>query len=149
MASARRMRGARSSGVSMWFARYPCCEFGIAKRIARSPQPCPGELAFCFLSSGGLLFQLAGCGWNSRPSRIIRKRTIASFRASATRAFQLPARSERHRAQLRSPNTAFVRNRITLAASNSRRRVNRSPHLEIRPPISTSPDWYRVGVSPR
>lgn len=38
---------------------------------------------------------------------------------------------------------------MALAASNSRLRIMRSPAFEIRPLISTSPDWYRFGVRPR
>src|SRR5690242_19465023 len=56
-------------------------------------------------------------------------RIVASFRASATRAFQLPDRTAIWLAHSRTPRAARLRYMMTLAASKSRRRVNRPPHF--------------------
>jgi hypothetical protein len=64
----------------------------------------------------------------------------ASFRASATRAFQLPDRALSHKPHCFIAIVGDARYKITVAASNSSLRVKRSPVFDIRPPMSTSPD---------
>lgn len=77
------------------------------------------------------------------------RRVTASLRASATRAFQLPDLALRRKPHCFKAIVGDARYKITVAASNRSLRVNLSPAFEIRPPMSTSPDWYRCGVSPR
>ena len=69
------------------------------------------------------------------------RRVTASLRASATRAFQLPDRALRRKPQCFNAIVGDARYKITVAASNKSFRVNRSPVFEMRPPMSTSPDW--------
>jgi hypothetical protein len=73
----------------------------------------------------------------------------ASFRASATFAFVIPARRASFIAQLLSPDPLIGRVSMTFAASYSAVRTLASPILVIRPLTSVSPDWYFLGVSPK
>lgn len=64
----------------------------------------------------------------------------ASFRAVATAALAKPRRPAYRTAQLIIVENRFSRLIRVLAASNSRLRTALSPHLEMRPDQSTSPD---------
>jgi hypothetical protein len=73
----------------------------------------------------------------------------ASLRATATRALLIPTRLAS-----RVPHAFRVDHLLTRvsnvpAASNRYVLVKPSPHFEMRPAWSTSPDWYRRGVRPR
>lgn len=70
---------------------------------------------------------------NSVPSIQSRCMMMASFRATATRALLYPARLAMSCPQPLSALGARLRYSRTPAASKSRLRVNRSPHLEILP----------------
>src|SRR3954454_2068767 len=79
----------------------------------------------------------------------IRCRTPASLRASATLARFAPRRLATSMAQRLRAETRLVRLSITLAASYSAVRTIASPTLLIPPVTSVSPDWYRLGGSPK
>ena len=83
------------------------------------------------------------------PSHHMRCRMTASFRAVATAAFLKPLRAASRIAQAFSGENRFTRTIRLDAASTRRARMAVSPHLETRPEWSTSPDWCRLGVSPR
>ena len=77
---------------------------------------------------------------NGSPERQILWRITESFLASATRALPAPERLAIAPAQSFKLEAFFIRDRITTAASYSRVRARLSPHREIRPLRSTSPD---------
>ncbi len=78
---------------------------------------------------------------NGSPDRHTLCRITDSFRASATRALPGPARSAIARAQSFRCSARFTRWRITMAASYMSVRAKASPHPEMRPLRSISPDW--------
>jgi hypothetical protein len=65
---------------------------------------------------------------------------VQSFLASATRALPIPDRLAIACAQSFRPEAFFTRDKITTAASYIRVRASVSPHREMRPLRSTSPD---------
>ena len=76
-------------------------------------------------------------GW---PERQMLCRIVQSFLASATRALPIPDRLAIAWAQSFRPEAFFTRDKITTAASYIRVRASVSPHREMRPLRSTSPD---------
>ena len=94
---------------------------------------------------------VAACRLHAKvvPSHQMRCRMTASFRAVATAAFLKPLRAASRTAQAFSGENRFTLVIRLDAASTRSVRMAASPHLEIRPKWSTSPDWYRLGVSPR
>ncbi len=79
----------------------------------------------------------------------IRCMMTASFRATATLALAGPVFFASDSPQVCSVDLRRVRVSKACAASNNKHRNIASPHFEILPVRSTSPDWYRRGVSPR
>ena len=84
----------------------------------------------------------AGCadqrnGW---PERQMLCKIVQSFLASATRALPIPDRLAIAWAQSFNAEAFLTRDKITTAASYIRVRASVSPHREIRPLRSTSPD---------
>jgi len=84
----------------------------------------------------------AGCadqrnGW---PERQMLCKIVQSFLASATRALPIPDRLAIACAQSFRPEAFFTRDKITTAASYIRVRASVSPHREMCPLRSTSPD---------
>src|SRR5215475_15931904 len=77
---------------------------------------------------------------NSVPSTHMRCRTTASLRATATVAFRSPLRLASLMPQAFSADHFGTRVSSTLAASNRYMRSMASPHFEIRPDQSTSPE---------
>jgi hypothetical protein len=67
-------------------------------------------------------------------------RIVQSFLASATRALPIPDRLAIACAQSLRAEAFFTRDKITTAASYIRVRASVSPHREMRPLRSTSPD---------
>jgi hypothetical protein len=76
-------------------------------------------------------------GW---PERQMLCKIVQSFLASATRALPSPDRLAIACAQSFRPEAFFTRDKITTAASYIRVRASVSPHREMRPLRSTSPD---------
>ena len=76
-------------------------------------------------------------GW---PERQMLCRIVQSFLASATRALPIPDRLAIAWAQSFRPEAFFTRDKIITAASSIRVRASVSPHREMRPLRSTSPD---------
>src|SRR5579863_7836958 len=85
---------------------------------------------------------------NSVPSIHMRCRMTASFRATATLALQRPFRLVSFAPQTFSPDHFGTRVSSTPAASNRYIRSMASPHLEIRPDQSISPEAWRLVVNP-
>ena len=77
---------------------------------------------------------------NGSPERQTLCKITESFLASATRALPLPDRLAIARAQSFKREALLTRDRITTAASYNRVRASVSPHLDILPLRSTSPD---------
>src|SRR5579863_9272545 len=77
---------------------------------------------------------------NSVPSIHMRCRMTASFRATATLALRRPFRLVSFAPQAFSPDHFGTRVSSTPAASNRYMRSIASPHFEIRPDQSTSPE---------
>src|ERR1700761_6851156 len=77
----------------------------------------------------------------SVPSVQIQCRMTASLRATATFAFLAPPRFINRTPQAFSADHRLVLVSSTPAASYKQVRTNPSPHLEIRPVRSNSPDW--------
>ena len=115
---------------------------------AQLPAPRPGailpsDLTMRYATSG------RGAQRNGSPDRQTLCRITDSLRAKATRALPEPARRSIASAQSFSGSDRFTRWRITTAASYMSVRARPSPHLEMCPLRSVSPDWYRRGVRPR
>src|ERR1700730_15491715 len=77
---------------------------------------------------------------NGSPERQTLCRITESFLASATRALPFPDRLAIARAQSFKLEALWIRARITTAASYNKVRASVSPHLDILPLRSTSPD---------
>src|SRR4051794_38322246 len=86
---------------------------------------------------------------NSVPSTHMRWSTVPSLRASATFARFRPRRLATSIAQRLRVEKRVGRLSTTLAASYRAVRTIASPTLLIPPITSVSPDWYRLGVSPK
>src|SRR5215813_6268849 len=85
---------------------------------------------------------------NSVPSIHMRCRMTASLRATATLAFRRPLRLASLMPQALSADHFGTRVSSTLAASNRYMRSMASPHFEIRPDQSSSPEEWRRVVNP-
>src|ERR1700745_1064693 len=85
---------------------------------------------------------------NSVPSTHMRCRMTASLRATATLALRSPLRLVSLVPQAFSPDHFGTRVRSTPAASNRYMRSMASPHFEIRPDQSISPEAWRRVVNP-
>src|SRR4029450_11230044 len=85
---------------------------------------------------------------NSVPSSHMRCRMTASLRATATLALRSPLRLASLIPQAFSADHFGTRVSSTLAASNRYVRSMASPHFEIRPDQSTSPEAWRRVVNP-
>src|SRR5262249_10985193 len=85
---------------------------------------------------------------NAVPSTHMRCMTTASPRASATIAFFTPRCLATFIAQALSQDHFAERASMLWAASYSIIRIISSPHRDIAPVRSFSPDWYLAGVSP-
>lgn len=118
----------------------------------------------CFHRSGGtLVFSFAVSPWvahahagwasfvqrNSVPSTHIRCMTTAIRRATATTARFIPRCRAIFMPQAFSQHHLLVRVSMAWAASNSTVRIMASPHFEMPPIRSISPDWFLRGVSPK
>src|SRR5262249_30782649 len=108
---------------------------------AVSREPC--DLPCARYAAGFLVDQL-----NSVPSIHIRCRRTASLRATATLALRRPLRLASLMPQAFSADHFGTRVSSTLAASNRYVRSMASPHFEIRPDQSTSPEAWRRVVNP-
>src|SRR5271163_2253935 len=86
---------------------------------------------------------------NSVPSIHLRCRMTASFRATATLALRRPFRLVSLAPQAFSPDHFGTRVSSTPAASNRYMRSMASPHFEIRPDQSISPEAWRPVVNPK
>src|SRR5215475_1354183 len=86
---------------------------------------------------------------NSVPSTHMRCRMTASLRATATLALRSPLRLVSLMPQAFSADHFGTRVSSTPAASNRYMRSMASPHLDIRPDQSSSPDAWRLVVNPR
>ncbi len=80
--------------------------------------------------------------------RLFRCRMTASFRATATLAWRRPFRLVSLVPQAFSPDYFGTRVSSTPAASNRYMRNMASPHFEIRPDQSISPEAWRLVVNP-
>jgi len=79
----------------------------------------------------------------------IRCKMTASFRATATRARRRPFFWTSRSPQLFSAEGRVDLSSRELAAVYSTARTLRSPARDMRPGLSISPDWNRLGVSPK
>src|SRR5579862_1848012 len=108
---------------------------------ALSREPC--DLFYACSAAAFLVDQV-----NSVPSIHMRCRMTASFRATATLALRRPFRLVSLAPQAFSPDHFGTRVSSTPAASNKYMRSMASPHFEIRPDQSTSPEAWRRVVNP-
>src|ERR1700730_10940174 len=115
--------------------------------LAQPPVPSPGGLPLHPQSCSDESYEqwshaALGCSdqRNGSPERQTLCKITESFLASATRALPLPDRLAIARAQSFKREALLTRDRITTAASYNRVRASVSPHLDILPLRSTSPD---------
>src|SRR3954465_185331 len=125
-----------------------------------SPQhrPCEGHRSTAPWNSAFLLVSFAPDAqaaaasvlvqWNSVPSAHMRCMITAIRRATATTARFIPRCRAIFMPQALSHDHLMVRVIMTWAASNSSLRIIASPHFEMPPIRSISPDWWRRGVKP-
>jgi hypothetical protein len=86
--------------------------------------------------------------WNSVASAHMRCMITAIRRATATTARFIPRCRAIFMPQALSHDHLMVRVIMTWAASNSSLRIIASPHFDMPPIRSISPDWWRRGVKP-
>ncbi len=116
----------------------------------RSTNLCPFGTSLS-AAQGGNSAQAKACSFHLNSVSLFQSVSIstASFRMVATAALANPRRPASRAAQLFSAENRCVRLIKAVAASNNMLRMALSPHLEMRPDQSISPDWYHRGVRPR
>src|SRR5262249_8744225 len=116
-----------------------------SRRGLLSP-PCCGNPVISFYARYAAAFLVDQL--NSVPSTHMRCRITASLRATATLALRSPLRLASLIPQAFSADHFGTRLSSTSAASNRYVRSMASPHFEIRPDQSTSPEAWRRVVNP-